>query len=1050
MAKRFVIVGAATAVAGLVLLLSLLAGSPDGAATDERPRADERPVDAVPFLGHETIADPDTFGRDQLTRGAQGGTYVFEDDADGRRTVLTYRLITPQPQSVYDVVDPAARTWFSPRQAMTVHADRGSFTAPENKLRQGAFQGNVVLTFYETDGSRAPDLDSDRDVAVRVFLDHAEFDVDLANIESAGPIHVTGPRVDFFGRGLSLVYNDQHNRIQKLIVFEGESLRFKLEDANPDPTPAPPAADRGQTPTTTPDGEPAPAASSTAAANPQATPAPDDVQFYRARFEEGVTVTGSPDRVDMAADYLTAIFSLDAGSEAEEDEPAPADATAAHPPASAPPTVSAAGAPGAPPPPASAETVQRSLCPISDDDVIIRWTGRLVLEPEMSPPADLAGPRDLFVQLAGSPLTIATAAGETVTGHTADYLASTARVRALGDGAFPMKVTSPQLGALTGTEVAVDQRRGVGYVLGPGTLVGDPAENPGLRAQWADRLDLTFYRSQDPAAGDPLSPADRVDALASAVFRGDVAVTDPRFNLAADRSLTLRLTDPVDGDQALEQITAAGNVRLKAANDAGESLAIDGQSLDIDLAADAQNNPFPTRVQAAGDVRAQVPNLTLTSQTLDVALSPPTDSDEGDDQPIETLIATGDVKVNAEDPEAVLTGDRLVADAAADQLELFGDEQAPAVADANGAVVRGRHLIMVQKDQSLFVKGPGSFDAPLDPDAPDQRLTVAWTDGMNFHNLPGQAAFHGGVVAETKDGFDVTQLRSGDLQLQLTPAEPEAGGEASSAPASALAGGDPRTIQQLVATSDVVFTSVTYPPVNPIDVRLGLAPAEPEQPATRLTLKGPSLTFTNDPDAGVERIDVPGPGLMLLEDYRPADGADPGPASDNPAPLASFTGRGATLFVWSQRQVLDVAANDMTLTGNVTMRHNPIDNPPDNPDGVLQLDADRLLVDLSETGGLAGLSGDADAGPAAQPEVENIEADGNVRITETDRTITADRLRYAATDRIAKLLADPGRVAEVVIDGQPTTLRARELWWHVDRNRFEIKEPAGGVIPIPR
>ena len=78
MAKRFVIVGAATAVAGLVLLLSLLAGSPDGAATDDRPRADDRPVDAVPFLGHETIADPDTFGRDQLTRGAHDGPDAAE------------------------------------------------------------------------------------------------------------------------------------------------------------------------------------------------------------------------------------------------------------------------------------------------------------------------------------------------------------------------------------------------------------------------------------------------------------------------------------------------------------------------------------------------------------------------------------------------------------------------------------------------------------------------------------------------------------------------------------------------------------------------------------------------------------------------------------------------------------------------------------------------------------------------------------------------------------------------------------------------------------
>src|SRR5690606_18596050 len=93
---------------------------------------------------------------------------------------------------------------------------------------------------------------------------------------------------------------------------------------------------------------------------------------------------------------------------------------------------------------------------------------------------------------------------------------------------------------------------------------------------------------------------------------------------------------------------------------------------------------------------------------------------------------------------------------------------------------------------------------------------------------------------------------------------------------------------------------------------------------THVRLEGPVMTFDRRDQAN--ELQVLGAGRMLLIDRRPTSPSD-AVGDDSSAgaagPIDDISGRGATLFLWSDNLTLDAADSDMLLTGDVKMTHRP-------------------------------------------------------------------------------------------------------------------------------
>ncbi|MEM6757356.1 MAG: hypothetical protein AAF586_09330, partial [Planctomycetota bacterium] len=203
MSKRLGLVAAALVVAAALSLLLVFAGG-DPSVTSRPGPAPANPADLSPFAGADNATDVEGLANREIVGPgtAERGEYVL--DAPNRRTTLTYETLTPLPRGAYETTSPAAEIANPDRtRVITIAADAGRFLAPQNQLREGQFQGNVVLSLYQSDNANPVDLD--RPPRLRVHLVDANFDAQLGTVESDDDVLVTAPDFEFRGRQLSLV-----------------------------------------------------------------------------------------------------------------------------------------------------------------------------------------------------------------------------------------------------------------------------------------------------------------------------------------------------------------------------------------------------------------------------------------------------------------------------------------------------------------------------------------------------------------------------------------------------------------------------------------------------------------------------------------------------------------------------------------------------------------------------------------------------------------------------------------------------------------------------
>ena len=594
MRQRVLLVGFACLLAVVVLGLTLLTNE-SGSKRHTEVSPSTNPGTSLPGF------DP-TRATSRINRSfnpvSDAKEYRFERlNKRGQLLQVFGQSLTPLPQGVSSVVKPMARLHSTPSRVLEIRADRGTFVAPENQPRSGEFSDNVVLTLFECPKNRALDFSEEsKDIRLRVYLQDARFDLELGQVDSNGPVHLTTERADFRGTGLSLTYNELRSRVERLEITKGQQLRVK-PGASRDTASAASSTTQASQPTSRPTSTGTTTASSKAKSTHDEPP-----QFYRARLEQRVRVR-SPD-VQAEGDRLELCFSLNTRTRRDVFEeagfgtpgssptpgissPSPTTSPAPKPqpldPTTKPQTLdprpqtldldpttvtlaAASGPPAAVPEDPAPVTLGASLAPVGPEDLIITWTGKLTVDPEDNPAAlDLLSPEDIYLAMTGRPTRIVTPRQEILTVASFDYASSNRRIRLTGDAQFPLVFDSTSLGGvLTAQSMTLHQAQGTGQIVGPGTLRshGSPGVNPlfadntnpadltfggksglprGATVAFKDSLDLTFFL-REPGTVSRTDPA-LIKALRSATFNGDVVIHSPDFDLQSD-TLAIGLEEP--------------------------------------------------------------------------------------------------------------------------------------------------------------------------------------------------------------------------------------------------------------------------------------------------------------------------------------------------------------------------------------------------------------------------------------------------------------------------------------------------------------------------
>lgn len=160
-------------------------------------------------------------------------------------------------------------------------------------------------------------------------------------------------------------------------------------------------------------------------------------------------------------------------------------------------------------------------------------------------------------------------------------------------------------------------------------------------------------------------------------------------------------------------------------------------------------------------------------------------------------------------------------------------------------------------------------------------------------------------------------------------------------------------------------------------------------------------------------------------------------AADAPVPLESrplaITSRSMTVKNLDQRVIFDK---------NVTVIK-----------GDMDLHADRVEVVLAKPSGPAvSDSTGSGMGPdiLSEGNIERIVADGNVKVVQGTKTVTADHAVYHRADETVVLTGHPETWEEGVrIGGSKITILLKEQRSIVEESRVVIYPEAGGVPPAP-
>lgn len=1010
--------------------------------------------------------------------------YHFEHQ--DRMIDVSGATLTPRPNWISEVDRPDVRIHMGDGQLVRVTAIEGTFVTPNNQLHSVRFAGDVEISIYQDSKGRSMDLTPHSgERMLRVNLDDAQFDLERGQIQSDGPVVVTGDRITFQGHGLRVTFNEKRRRVDHLEIKHGQQMALHLGSG-------PAVADVQST-----------------LAGPNGTAREVDgasvevPQFYLARFSNDVRITDR--RMDLSGDQLDLVFSLDAGFQSQQIA-----TPIAVPPRSDRTSIG------------DRATISASRMSQMDEQIItVAWSGRLVVEPQDDPPSDLAGPEDVLAILEGRPVRLVTSEEEFATASRADYLFSSGRLRMTGSEAYPMKLDKPELGVLEGARLEINPESGVGVVFGPGSFLahGHPslvdrlehapvgAVTPEMAMQWQDQMDLSFAPRTTAALSS--GPA-LIRELRQVDIRGDVRVADPAFHLDSE-VLTLHFAETAGGPPGLQHIVAVGDVKVDTAPTGQQQpMWISSNRFQIDLepkgASDGEMDLHPTRLTATGSVLLREPGRTLrtgelvilfaqsgqqvsnvahavagggaasrlevdpgkaekdeanddwlvpfpavtTAAPVDIvgmdllsptptivaernrepnatsAIGPEASTTAGSHPSLKSITALEGVQIDVADPPVRIRAEQMIADAQFREADLYGTDLQWVQIERESGFLEGPHLRLIdQEAKRIEGIGPGRAQF-LGRD-----LSMAPQSQVSHHPDRWMVTWRDGMsydhaIGHAKFVGDVgVKGVSGNTTCSFTANALRMAFEVEHDEETNVA---VREVKVIYASGDVVFLAEKFAPI----LDTGSEEVGERTLETAIRISGPVLDYDNQS----QQIHVLGDGTMLLRDHRKGTRL---PSDDRLDPKVAFMGGGDTVFSFNRKLVLDAKDNDLTMSDRVTMIRQSHGSKE-----IVQMDCGRLIADFESTGGVAvWLSGEA-----PQPNIIAVRADRNVMVSRGERSIHAAHLIYDGPARLITLKPDPGGRVQLIDPQQ--SLPVKILYWDLIKDEFRFEGPGAGRVPIRR
>ncbi|HUB24945.1 MAG TPA: hypothetical protein VL992_05915, partial [Tepidisphaeraceae bacterium] len=897
------------------------------------------PVDAAADLSPAATAAAINPVGGALGQGQAAWVNLYDKNTGQLYARLRAAQYVPLPQAhAYHLVHPEADLYQRDGQIVHLNADDGDVQmgdqdqqhtltggGPMNPPEHGILH-DVLVRLYQ--GRAAQERD---DPDLTIHLDNAEFDADTCRVYTVdeidpatgltipadqAPVTVRGRDVDFDGEGLLLDWNDAAHDLKSLIIEHGRRMRIKNAgalDSKPAETTEPPAAPVRASA--------APASSSaptvaTASAPPSA-PATraEATRLYVATLTNDVRVM-QDGQEKVHADEMDVTLAR----KAENPGPKPAVAQSSSP-ASATPAAQKASSSQSPPPPLPAPAAQPSAPVAQTGDVDVFWNGPLVVVPQSNPEGTLK-PGQEIIHFSGSPVHVWQDNLEMI-GGSARYLTANGSARMTGIGDRPVKLTffnndhrpaGTVLSQRVDFQNAPHSTQRVAIFGGAGVAdFADPARpDDALRAAWQRRCDVY------------LSPG-RQSEIQRAVLWGDADVRDR----AADGREKMRLT----GQQIVADFArpdgAAKNASpvVKRVTSTGDALCVihdlkghqSDQSISTDLLTvetdqTDEGDLYPDLVTADGNVHAVQGEDQLWTKKL-IATIAPTDTDDEDgstsDQSryhLQTLLATGGVQARGKDGQSA-SGDVLSMDNRGDEplVMLLGGAQ-PAMISGDNGTLRGPRIDARPDSHWGLVSGPGDIDAVqmAAPGKPPRPLHVQWqnsaeVDGdRNIVDLRGLVQAHskdpGGTIDDARADRAILYLVQGATEKPKKPAR-KTKTQTGAPPFDLMSG---KQVRQISLLNHAEIASATFSPAGKL--------------LRRTTIAGDRI----DAHLPEQRLVVPGPGRMLLEDYTPSPRRQAATADPS-----AGAGRGETSFQWVKQFSFDEFAHRAVFDGPVTIVHWP-------------------------------------------------------------------------------------------------------------------------------
>lgn len=955
------------------------------------------------------------------------------------------RYLIEKPRVWYDLKD-GRRLWVAADEGRLFMPDRGGRSEPEN----GTLRGNVTIKLFDRLPAGAPDLDPERDSdALRALTlltantDSINFDGALGEVSTPDRLVVTSERIDFAGTGLRVILSEAQDRIDLLQVQKREYIRYRMTASADEKSPRTPG---------TP-GTPARTGETVAEASPQApgkdAPASPTV-LYRAQFTDEVRVTMgerllTSDRLDVLVRLVNNRLPSRTGA------PTGPVATNAAGSSASPATPSASASPSAGP----AEVLELlgqgaiELRPIAatgpvpteltGDDLALRFSG------ERSGRVRVTDPTLGLEAQAASILYRATSQELALEG------VGPASVDVLLRGKAGDRNAAPARAALV--NYRVNLASGLSHAAGPGVLEllpagADPAQTPvgsaDRRLSWNDQAEFDFETVNGRTTGR-LKEA----RLTGAVEARDSGATSGAGSSVKGGFLQAMFEPAGEGPRgAREALRIRRLVAREAAEFAdGRGGLLRGETLDVAFTTRAglTGAPVtdPTDIQASGKVLAQRgtgPTLArLEAETLRALLDRRTTDDQGKMLPgegeliVTQMDASGRVRYAGGDG-ITFAGDKAQAEPSAQRLRLTGNASLGVSQGDAGTIVTGDDLTLDGITRRLEVAGQGTFehtDKRSDSARGPVVASASWKDRMTYDDTTGVVLAEGRAVANSLSaGKSRERLKAQQVRVELSPYAPSVAGQ----PAA------PRKLLRVIATgTDAAPAEVEQrvleamgPEIKTDSLASAMGAGDtPADEYARLVFMR-SREITADDASGT--ISAPGAGTMLIVDRRQIERD-----TQTLEPTATGSGRGNTLFRWSQGLTATRADGRIVMSGEVAMTHERL------PDGQMTLlEAERLTARLRE------LSSDGvrTAQRDARAELLDVEAQGRVYARSGSKELTAERMLYDAQGEQVDVFAAPGRRV-TVFDGQRATpVSAERLRWNLKSDTVEVIAP--GTISTPR